>query len=379
MKRENSNFREEFWKNPPPLPRGVELVRQEAVVVPRVGPGGESIYDLAEIRLPEARVPVLMGYRAPLFPVDVLNQRKKLHVLSDHLRQRDSNARSLPSFRMPMLVTDSASSNVIEACEREELALVDQRGTFFLRTGSTFIRVQGREPTKRSPREPLFHGKGCRIVRVLLQSPAKRWTILALAQMTQTSYAYAHGVIKRLVVEGYVHGGYAQGSRSAGFHLREPVPLLNAWLESGRPTAVSREGFNAPSTTPEQLHRGHSLLASQGIRSIFTLASALLPDERFVSGLPHGLYLSGSLEAGISAFGLRRMTPHNFWVLRAEAAAETEVGGVYHAPRSLPHGPGVALPQLAVDFQRSGGRGPEQAEELVRRFAQALPLSDEPS
>ena len=372
MKPERTDFREEFWKNPPPLPRGVELVRQEAVVVPRVGPGGASIYDLAELRLPELRVPVLLGYRAPLFPVDVLNQRAKLLTLRDQLRQRDSDTRSLPTFRLPMLVTDSASSTVIDACEREELALMDLRGTFFLRTGNAFIRVQGNRPAKRTPREPLFHGKGCRIVRVLLQTPTIGWTVRALSEKTQTSYAYAHGVLKRLVLEGYVQKGLGTGLR-----LREPVALLNAWLESGRPTAISREGFNAPSTTPDQLKEGVSLLASQGIRAIFTLASALLPEERFVSGVPHGIYLSGSLEGAIHAFGLRRMTPHNFWVLRAEPAAETELGGVYFAPRQLPHGQGVALPQLALDLRQGGGRGTEQAEELVRRYAKALPLSDE--
>ncbi|MFP2896901.1 hypothetical protein [Corallococcus sp. 4LFB] len=341
--------------------------------MPRVGPGGEAVYDLAEVQLPETRIPVLLGYRAPLFPAEVLAQREKLFTLREQLRRRETDPRSLPALRLPMLVTDSASASVIETCEREELGLIDMRGTFFLRAGSTFIRVQGHRPLERTPREPLFHGKGCRLVRVLLQSPDQRWTIRALSEQTQTSYSYAHGVTTRLLKEGFVEGG-----RSVGFRLRDPVSLLRAWLTSDKPTAVTREGFNAPSTTPDLLAKAHALLASQGIRSTFTLASALQPEERSVSGIPHGIYLSGSLEAALTAFGLRRMTPHNFFVLRAEPAAETDAGGVYHAQRQLPHGPAVALPQLAVDFHQSGGRGLEQAEELVRRFARTLPLSDEP-
>lgn len=274
-----------------------------------------------------------------------------------------------------MIATDSASSSLIEACEREDVALVDLRGTFFLRTGSVFIRVQGHEPARRRRREPLFHAKGGRIVRVLLQSPGEARTVRALSEQTQTSYAYAHGVITKLVQYGYVE----PVSRRVGFRLRQPVALLRAWLESGEKTASSVEGFNAPSTTPELLRKGFLALESQGVRAIYTLASGLLPEERFVAGVPHGLYLTGSIEPVISAFGLRRMTPHNFWVLRAEPAAETEAGGIYHAPRQLPHGPGVALPQLVVDFHRSGGRGPEQADELVQRFASALPVSAEPS
>lgn len=370
MKPERPHFREEFWENPPAFPQGVELVRQEALVVPRTGPGGESTYDLAEVRLPEARVPVLLSYRAPLFPVDVLAQKERLGELREQLRRRESEGRGLPAFRLPMLVTDSASPRVLDACAEAEVALVDSRGTFFLRTGSTFVRVQGRGASSRAPREPVFHGKGSRIVRVLLQSPEETWTVSALSERTQTSYSYAHGVIKKLIQSGYVEGG-----RGVGYRLREPAGLLKEWKNSGRPTAISKEGFNAPSTTPDRLHDGYFQLVSQGIRAVFTLASALAPDERFVSGVPHGLYLSGSLDAAISAFGLRRMTPHNFWIHRADPAAETEEGGIYFAQRLWPHGPGVALPQLTVDFHHSGGRGPEQAEELLKRYARALPVS----
>ncbi|WP_408888511.1 hypothetical protein ACJ2CR_27245 [Myxococcus faecalis] len=367
MKPDRPHFREEFWKDPPTLPAGVELVRQEGLIIPRTGPGGESAYDLAEVRLPEARVPVLLSYRAPLFPAQVVAQKDKLLSLREQLRHRETDFDKLPTFRVPMLVTDSASPRVVEACANEELALVDQRGTFFLRTGSTFIRIQGRGSSNRVPREPVFHGKGSRIVRALLESPGRRWTVRALSDQTQTSYAYAHGVIKRLTQEGLVDVG-------GGVRLREPVGLLKTWMKHGRPTAISKEGFNAPSTTSQALEAGYRRLISQGIRSIFSLASALEPEERFVSGLPHGLYLSGSQEAAIRAFELRRMTPHNFWILRAEPSAETEVGGIYFSPRALPHGPGVALPQLAVDFQHSGGRGEEQADELLRRFARSLPL-----
>ncbi|MCP3063317.1 hypothetical protein LXT21_31515 [Myxococcus sp. K38C18041901] len=370
MKPERPHFREEFWENPPALPPGVELVRQEGLVVPRTGPGGESAYDLAEVRLSEAKVPVLLSYRAPLFPAQVVAQKDKLQSLREQLRLRESDVGKLPTFRVPMLVTDSASPRVVEACANNELALVDQRGTFFLRAGSTFIRIQGSGSSSRVPREPVFHGKGSRIVRVLLKFPGRRWTVRALSDQTQTSYTYAHGVIKRLTQEGLV-------DVSGGVRLREPVGLLKTWMKHGRPTAISKEGFNAPSTTPDVLDRGYRRLESQGIRSIFSLASGLEPDERFVSGLPHGLYLSGSLERAIDAFGLRRMTPYNFWILRADPAAETEVGGVYFGERSLAHGPGVSLPQLAVDFQHSGGRGEEQADELLRRFAKSLPLVEE--
>ena len=53
------------------------------------------------------------------------------------------------------------------------------------------------------------------------------------------------------------------------------------------------------------------------------------------------------------------------------------VGICSPSPRSLPHGQGVAVPQLAVDFAQAGGRGPEQAEFLLERYAAALPYTGE--
>jgi hypothetical protein len=273
-----------------------------------------------------------------------------------------------------MIATDAASAGVISACEREDVGLVDQRGTLLLRSGGVFIHLLGQVPLQRRSRAPIFHGKGCRLVRVVLASTDRAWTARELSSQAQTSYAYTHGVLTQLEQDGYL----VRASRNKGFRVRDAVGLLRAWLESGEKTAAVTEGFYAASTAPEALQRGLSTLADQGIRCIFTLASGLLPEERFVSGLPHGLYLTGSVEPVSQAFGLRRMTPHNFWILRPEVAAETEVGGVYHAPRRLPHGPGVALPQLAVDFRNSGGRGKEQAEALLERFARQLPLPPEP-
>lgn len=329
------------------------------------------VYDLAQVLVPQGAVRVLLAYRAPLVPADVPRLRKRLQELDEELRRRASAGPSLPVPRIPMVVTDAASAGVITACEREDVALVDRRGTLLLRSESVFIRVVGQAPLQRRSRAPVFHGKGCRVVRLLLAAPEQAWTVRELSSQTQTSYAYAQGVLTQLEQDGYLF----RVSRNTGFRVRDAVGLLRAWVESGEKTAaVPPEGFNAAATHTEALQRGFDELKAQGIRCIFTLSSGLLPEERFVSGLPHGLYLTGSVEPVIQAFGLRRLTPHNFWILRPEVAAETEAGGVYHAPRQLPHGPGVALPQLVVDFRHAGGRGKEQAEALMDRFAKALPL-----
>ncbi len=366
-------LQELFWQEPLPLPRGVELRRQDSLVVPQRGPGGSAVYDLVQVLLPEDQVRVLMAYRASLVPADVPRLRERLLQLDKELQLR-AVGRPLPKPRAPMIATDVASTGLIETCEREGVALVDLKGTLVLRAGAAFIHVRGQGSFRRTPRTPVFHGKGCRVVRVLLNAPETLWTVRMLQEQTRTSYAYAHGVVTRLEQEAYLE----RTSRNAGWRVRNPAGLLRAWLFQGARTAAVVDGFNAPSTTAESLARGFSALAAEGIRGVFTLASGLRPEERFASALPHGLYLSGSVEPVIQAFGLRRMTPHNFLVLRPEVAAETEDGGIYFANRMLPHGPGVALPQLIADFHHTGGRGKEQAELLLERYLQALPFSPEP-
>ncbi len=87
------SFQESFWKDPLPLPRGVELLRQDSLVVPQRGPGGQAVYELVQVRLPQGGVPVLMAYRAPLFPVDVPRLRERLRGLDEELRRRESAGR----------------------------------------------------------------------------------------------------------------------------------------------------------------------------------------------------------------------------------------------------------------------------------------------
>jgi len=93
----------------------------------------------------------------------------------------------------------------------------------------------------------------------------------------------------------------------------------------------------------------------------------------FVAGLPHGVYVSGDVVPFEESLELKRTTPHNFLVLRADPAADTAAGGIYAFTRTLPHGYGVSLPQLAVDLAGVGGRGDEQSERLIEIFAKGLP------
>ena len=193
-------------------------------------------------------------------------------------------------------------------------------------------------------------------------------TAQAMAAEVRAGYATTFNALSRLEQEGFV----VRESPRSGFVLRDPLRLLRAWIESGERTAVAVDSFYAPAVDGWALTAARIALTESGVKGIWSLASGLLPDEAHASGLPHGIYLSGSIAPLEKALRLRRVTPHNFLVLRAEAAAETDAGGIYAYPRDLPHGPGVGLPQLAADCAAAGGRGPEQARFLLQRYAEML-------
>jgi hypothetical protein len=368
--------RDAFWADPPELPPGLRIARLESIVIPRVGPGGAAIYDLATLQAPAGSLTLLVSFRSPVLARDVVKVKAHLTAVIDERRRRQTSstpAAVLPT--VPAIATDVASPSVTEACIREGVALLDRKGTILVHAAPIYVHVVGRRRVERRSHGKLFGGKPCRIVRFLLHAPGRPFKVQEVANATESSYGYAHGVLTRLEREGFV----TRPSPKGGYRLKDAAGLLRAWIESGELTAVTVEGYNAPATTPAALERAAEALRRAGVKGIFTLASALQPDELVASGLPHGIYLSGDPAPLVESLGLRRITPHNFLLLSSDPAGETDAGGIYFAPRTLPHGRGVALPQLAADFAAVGGRAREQAQHLLARYRDALPYTDEPA
>ncbi len=361
--------RDLFWAQPPLLPPGLRLAQLESVVVPRRGRGGETVFDIARLQTPSASAQLVIAFRSPATSKDALAARDQLRTVIDDLRRRSAGTTSAGVPYLPTLATEVATRTVIDVCVREGLGVIDRRGTLILHGGPVYVHVEGHATVERTSRIRLFSGKACRIVRVLLAQPGQRVKPADLASTARTSYAFAYGVLAKLERDGFL----VRSSPRSGFKVSDATGLLKAWLNSGERTAVSITPYFAPDTRPAALAAAEAAARASGVKTVFTLASALLPSEAFVSGLPHGLYASGDVAPIEDALKLERATtPHNFLVLRAEPAAES-AAGIYGFTRTLPHGTGVAVPQLASDFATAGGRGREQAERLVELYAKSLP------
>jgi hypothetical protein len=364
--------RQAFWAEPLPLPGDLRLTQLESIVAPRPGRGGETVFDVARLQTPTASTHLVVAFRSPVTAQDALLAKRQLGSVIEDLRLRATASGQGAGTYLPALATDVISKSVLEVCIREGLAVLDRKGTVVIHRGPFFVHVEGRASVERASRVRVFTGRACRIVRLLLAHPGERLKPQEIATGTQTSYAFTHGVLTKLERDGFV----ARASPRSGFRLRDGAGLLRAWIESGERTAVRVTPYHAPNTRPEALASAAALARAQGISFVFTLASALRPDEVFVSGLPHGAYVGGDVEPIEQALKLEKTTPHNFLVIRADAASETTSGGIHAFTRELPHGPAVALPQLAVDFAGAGGRGKEEADHLLSLYAKGLPAPE---
>lgn len=361
-------LRESFWRNAPELPE-LALVRKEAITVPRRGPGGASVFDLAELRTSTATVTLLIAIRVPIRAKDVSDLKRHLRDAIDARQRNAAAVGTLPPDILPVLATDNAQPSVRRACLAENVGLIDLGGTVIIRGGPVLIHIEGKGRVANHQRVRLFAGKACRIVRLLLHDPHTPRQAKLIARQSGVSYAYTSSVLRKLEEHGFA----TRESPRAGFYLHDAGGLLRAWMDAGAPSHVVVEPFFAPNTTPDALSRAwREVESGRHGRGVFTLASALKPEEVHVSGLPHGLYLTGELDPIVAALELRRTTPHNFLVLRADPHAETDDGGIFYATRDLPFGAGVSLPQLVVDFANAAGRGPEQARFLLRRYVDSL-------
>lgn len=361
---------EQFWASQPILPRGLALERRSQFhFLARAGPGGSEAFEDVVLRTPTGALNLLLAYKSPLVARDVPKLKARLRRVLDELR---GGERGLPdaTARFPVVATDVATPSVREACEREWLGLIDQRGTVVLHDGPAYVHVEGTRPVARRTRATLFRGRGARVVRCLLENPGQPFAVAELATRCETSVGYTFAVLLKLEAEGFVE----RRSPRSGFILTRAAALLEAWLASGTRAAVVVESFYAPSTSASVVDATSKRLTELKLSFAWTLAGALKATDVVVSGLPLGLYLHGDATPVVEALQLRRTTPHNFLLLRPEPEAATTAFGVFRDGAAT-----VTVPQLILDLTNHGGpRAKEQTEHTMRRWRESLGPSGGP-
>lgn len=337
---------------------------------PRKGPGGYDLYDDVELVAPGAHGRLLCLRRDAIQPTEVPSLRRRLREALDVIRRRSPEDRGLLTA-VPALATIRATQGVRDACLREGLGLLDLTGTILVHEGPFFLHIEGREPVERRSRASLFRGSAPRVLRTMLTDPSKRWKAGEISEATQLSVQHVWRVLKSLEQIGHA----SRRTPRTGFALTDPPSLLRAWMKSGVSPWASVEQFNLPTVEPVAFRRAERALRANHLGFSWTLAACLAPvsartdaPEPVVFALPYGLYLVGDSGPVVEALSLRQVTPFNFMILRPTPQDATAHGGLFHPSGEVPQ------TQLILDFNALGGRGLEEADHLLRRWASALPL-----
>jgi Transcriptional regulator, AbiEi antitoxin, Type IV TA system len=120
------------------------------------------------------------------------------------------------------------SPAVAAICERAGFGYMDLAGNCLITFSYVYVRREGRPnpaPERRELRS-LYSPKAERVIRVLLNRPAKAWKLIELAQKAEVSVGQVHRVKELLVDREWMTGA------ADGFRLLEPGKLLREWAEN---------------------------------------------------------------------------------------------------------------------------------------------------
>ncbi len=132
----------------------------------------------------------------------------------------------------PLLVTPELSHRVLDACKQHGIAAIDLNGRAWLRAPGLLVDrrpLPGRSFSYELEPRNIFVGKSARIVRCLLTDRERTWTQAEIVPRTKAS----SGLVSR-IVQHLISQGFAEKISAREFRLRDPLVLLDAWVDSDR-------------------------------------------------------------------------------------------------------------------------------------------------
>lgn len=262
----------------------------------------------------------------------------------------------------PVLASSFLSPRARELCREEGVGYLDLAGNCYLQfTDFHLQKIVDRNPfPARGRPASLFSPVSSRILRVLLEEPARPWRLIELAKTARVSLGQASNVCRRLVDEAYA----ARADRR--LRLTQPGQLLDAWRQAYTIHQHPQAAYYSFERDPDQLvRRVAAAAAERGWRYAVTSFAA----ARLVAPFVHGVgtvqwYLGEDATAAqwAEALDLRPVESGPNAVLLVPRDA-----GVLHRTQAVDGITLVGNVQLYLDLASEPGRGREQADFLRRK------------
>lgn len=323
--------------------------------------------EIPDLAVTKGRPAIEEGVR-PDFQVELRrgNQRATLLVevksvaepkVVDNWMARLPNAREWAQGHYPVLCAPYVSPRVAEMLKSRSVGYIDLSGNCWLDLGFLFVDRSGHPNRFKEPKEQqlLFAPRASRILRTLLENPAKEWTLHELAQTAGVSLGLVHRVTKALDERLFAE------KRRGRFSLDDPGALLDAWRSFYVGKRIRWQRHYWP--TLQDFRAGMREIAKSAksveVRYAFTgpAAASLLVPYLMVSGIH--CYVDALKPDLLNALRAEPLPSNgNLWfnVIQGEEVflGSHQIEGVYV----------VSGVQIYLDLCSLGGRGEEAAGTL---------------
>lgn len=259
-----------------------------------------------------------------------------------------------------MLVSPELIPRILDFCRNKRLAAIDLNGRVHLRAEGLLVdrrSLHGRDFRFELEPRNVFVGKSGRIVRSLLTDRDRVWSQSQLTERSKASSGLVSRIVQHLVSQGFVE---KQSPRE--FRLLDPLGLIDAWVKADDLNRrVSTKRFTVFVDNPLGLARElNSWAEKQSIRIAFT---------QWIAGWLRHPYT----EPTIASAYVERL-PETATLERIALRPVSDAGKVWlHVPddegvfletRIVQSLPLVSDAQIYLDLQKTGLRGPDQANAL---------------
>ena len=259
----------------------------------------------------------------------------------------------------PIVVSSFLSPQTAEILRSRGIGYFDMAGNVLIDFGSLFINVSGkpnRNPVQKKLKS-LFANKSSRILRVLLASPEKSWTVQDLSAEAGVSVGLISRVKQRLIDFELIP------ETKRGIKLSKPGDLLDQWSKTYSYEKNEIAKYYSSSQPAEIEKRVTSFAASTGTPYQLTMFSGAARVAPFVRYNFAAFYFSGSMRELERELAVSPTTSGaNVWVFRPFDES------VYYGMQTRD---GVVIAsnvQLYLDLINYKGRGEEQAKAIRERI-----------
>lgn len=268
-------------------------------------------------------------------------------------------SRPRPAGAYPVAASRFLSPGARRLCREAGVGYLDLAGNCHLQFNDLYLeKVVDKNPFPRRGRPPsVFSPVSSRILRVLLEEPARAWQVVTLSHTAQVSAGQTSNVCRRLIAEASAQ------REQRRLHLSRPADLLSAWRDARALRQSTVLAYYSFEQDPERLMaRVAQVAAERGLRyavTSFGAASLIAPFVRGIGTLQWYLDAPEAVDGWVEALNLRPVEAGPNVVMRIPYDS-----GVFYRTQTV-HGVSlVGNVQLYLDLCDESGRGREQADFL---------------